>query len=591
MESLIRFLVFAATGLLLLAANYWYITRLIGMVIGVGAPRVIAPLQVIGKGDDGGKLGNALASMLKARLGRIREEMKSSQRSLEEAKTSGSSQAPTMLQVSQRPLEPIELPNNIFKPLDLTMSVAGVELGGVLSWIQRWTSEEQTLLFTIHYQGEKATVAGNLDAYGAQTLWVETAGANDDELVGDIAYAITQSRFAKQYPQVAALTTKEFQTLLTSLHQAAEIDKQAALGRVTGKVYDELLTKVEDIVSKMPKWRSLTRLAAQLAERAESFDKAIDFYEAELALSDKDTSPQQRQATEGRIAELKKKLEQKLVTVTALKPAVGAAGTRVLSGPVFDELRRLVGVNDLQMTRQPIIAIVGPPPLDGILTPEQLDIVQLPEKATSAVTEDGLVEYVSAMVQAILLTAPSAKFMFIPVSVNSGVDIAVGVNHLLTAKKDMDMLFLPYRGTEALKPVFEAIVQKLKIVVVISAGNDPDKPVPFANTALEDQLVIVSAVSRKGSKAPYTASNDKVIWAPGEQIPYLLSEAKKVRSMDGTGPASAIAAGVIARILAQYPKLDPAHLVRILRITSKSIGGKEQVLNLAAALEKLSAQS
>jgi len=596
MDAMIKILLYVAIGFLLLTANIWYL-KSIGSTIWPRTPRVIAPFQIVGKSDEGGKLGIVLASMLKARLGRIREEMEASARSLEDAKSIEVNQeiVPGVFRISKQPMEPIPLPNEVFQPLNLNMSVGGVEVGGILSWLQRRLTQDDALSFSAHYSGDKAIVSGSLDSAGSKTLWIGTSGSNDDELVADIAYAITQKRFSERYAEVEALTTKEFQSLLTILHNAAELNRQTVLGRTTGAGYDDLLTGIQKLLEKMPNWKLLVRLTAEIAERAERLETAIAFYYRELTLTSVDSAQEHaRKFLEQKIGKIKELSNEKAAATAALESANTSPG--LAGGSVVDKIRSLVGVSTLEMNRNPMIAIIGPPPPKGVISEDQISVLKKESDPRTAY-DPSLQEYVSSLVQSSQLIAPKTRFIFIPININkessagsSGFvsELLVALNRLLAASIKPDILLVSYRGLdlEVIGKAFQTVATQ-GITIIVPAGNDPSQPVPFSKSYLLDQILVVSAVDLQGSKAGFSASDDKVVWAPGERIPFKSPLSGEVELWNGTGPASAIAAGVVARILDKHPDLKPPQLIEILRSTSQQ-AGTEKVMNLSAALNSLS---
>jgi len=66
----------------ILRLNVWFVRAVAQAYFPKQRPLVIAPFQVIGKDDAAGKQGTAPASMLLARLARIRQEMEASETAL-----------------------------------------------------------------------------------------------------------------------------------------------------------------------------------------------------------------------------------------------------------------------------------------------------------------------------------------------------------------------------------------------------------------------------------------------------------------------------------------------------------------------------
>lgn len=594
MEAAFRVIIYVAVGLLLIALNIWYLGRVKEALTGSDMPLVIAPFQIVGKSDDNGKFGTVLAYMLRARLGKIREEMASSYRSLEEAKSL------KLIRPLSNPIVPVQkpdlayleneppLPNEVFQPLNLNMSVSGVEVGGVVSWLHRWLTEEKSLIVSVSYHGDRAIASGNISTSGKGILWVESVGTDDDEMIADVAYAITQKRFAERYQEVEALTPKEFRVLLTGLHKAAELNHQAALGRASDRPYQELLTQLEELIKQVPKWRLLVRLTAEIAERAERSETALLYYQAELSLiSDTLPSPD-GSFLETKIKELNQQIEEKNKAAVALAPHASEDNVRET---VIGKIRSIAGVSSIDMDGTTTIAIVGPVPPKDTLPQNQFSVITL-ETGADTKSDSESAEYMNTVVQSVRLVAPKTKFMFVAMNLETDLSafrskIVAALNRLLSLPNKPNVLLLPYSGLTGaeIAPLFEQL-SSAGVAIVISSGNDPSKPIPFANTPLLNNLMVVSAVNLDGHKASFAPSDQQVFWAPGDRIPLLLNG--KVIFRSGTSYSAGIAAGVCARVLERRKDLTPTNLVQLLRTSAqKTIEDGPAVINLNSAISKV----
>jgi hypothetical protein len=99
-----------------------------------------------------------------------------------------------------------------------------------------------------------------------------------------------------------------------------------------------------------------------------------------------------------------------------------------------------------------------------------------------------------------------------------------------------------------LAKVLESAV-KANVVVILSAGNQGEEPIPYTGQPLAQQVLIVSAADRNGARLPFSQRGPESVWAPGSQIPTVAPSGDRPAQWDGTGPASAVAAGVVSRIL------------------------------------------
>jgi hypothetical protein len=142
MEANLGVAAYLGLGLLLVSANVWYVQTIVRTFQRPAMPQLIQPFQVIGKADESGKLGLALAHLLQGSLGRIRGE---AYRSLEQVTRTVDSPTEAILTdgitLPTKPDDPISLPSEVFAPLTLTMNVAGVEVGSLVSWLRSCSSK------------------------------------------------------------------------------------------------------------------------------------------------------------------------------------------------------------------------------------------------------------------------------------------------------------------------------------------------------------------------------------------------------------------------------------------------------------------
>jgi hypothetical protein len=292
MDNAIRILLYLSIGSGLLSANLWFIHTVQKALF--GGELVIGTFQIIGKDGDNTKLGNAMAYMLEAQLGEIRQDMEASQNSLIKAQVSTSeSQDKAISPIAFFPpksLKQVSIPTELFEPLSVKVAVGGVEVGGILSWLQRWMVSERALNFAVYYEGDKAIVTGNLGAFGRSrndTFKIETK-ATPDEITRNIAYVLIHKKLSEEpNSKVGALSRDEFRTLLEILRDAAESNRKIELGRPQNKEFQDLFSKSDRLVTqiRIKDWYELIYLTANLAESAENYDKALEFYKQIQKLS------------------------------------------------------------------------------------------------------------------------------------------------------------------------------------------------------------------------------------------------------------------------------------------------------------------
>jgi hypothetical protein len=572
MDTLIKILLYLLVGLGLLTVNLWF-ARAVYHALLEQPPMVIAPFHVVGKDDAGGRLGVTLATMLLARLGRIREEMKSSYRALQAARQRQGQPVVQTLDVPDP--DPGWVPERLFAPLDLKMTVAGVEVGGLIAWIHSALSRDSLLQVAVYYDGERAVATTHMGGSGEQSLWILAKGS-DEEIVTDIAYALTHGQFARRMPEVTALERGEFKTLLSTLHRVAEVNRQVARGQAPQQVYTELLPPLEGLVKKAPSWRDLVRLTGGVAENAGDVAKAVALYQRELEFTD---------AKDPGRAEIMARIER-------LAQRIAATAAPQAAFPL-----NLLGVTSHEMRGMPVVAVVGGVPPADALPRERYEVVadlvaQSPVQAPPAGGDDFMSEYTLTVVQVVQLVAPQARFLFAPLRAPSGgttmSDLLRALDELIKRRPDILLVTLGPLEGPAFERLFQAAVDA-GIVVVIAAGNDPGKPPPFANTPLFKRLMVVAAADAEGGEAKFTQKAKEIFWAPGEKIPVQVQPGRP-DARAGTSYAAALAAGVAARLRSEHPSTGLQLLLDTLRETSRPAkAGGPAILNLDAASGRLAA--
>lgn len=589
MDALLKVLAYLLVGLGLLTINLWFARAAYNAFVG-NPPLVIAPFQIIGKDDAGGKIGATLAGMLLARLARITQEMDASTRSLQAAARERRGQA--QIQTLDLPdPAPLSVPERLFAPLDLKMTVGGVEVGGLISWLHGKLSRDSLLQISIQYDGDRVIAVSHAAGDVGHSLWIETKGGND-ETVAAIAYALTHRQFAERVPEVEALTPAEFRTLLSTIHRAAELDRQVAHGRSAPKAYAEILPNLEALLDRAPRWSALLRLTAEMAENAGESGRALALYRKEM---------EGQEASDPRRADVAARIERLTQLIAATTPKPGTAAVPgPTTAPVADRVGfplALLGVTSREMRgTPPLIAVVGGVPPAGTLPADRFAVVadSYGQSGAAAGTADGddmMTEYTLTVVQTVELVAPRARFVFAPVRSSRGTsasaDILRAMELAVRARPNILLVTLgPIEGA-----VFEQALRNFVnagVLVVLAAGNQGDRPVPLASSPVFKTLMAVAASAADGSPAKFTQQAPDIFWAPGEHIP-VQTRAGEREARAGTTYAAALAAGVAARVLAEHPNLGVPRLIDTLRETSEPVkSGGPKLLNLEKALARLS---
>ena len=574
MDTLQKLSLYGIAALAWLVVNLWIVRIAIDSFSPRELPRMIAPIRVIGAADQDGRIGQVLAIMLLARLSKIQQEMSASADQLK---------APVAPQVQPQAVMVVrapDLPERLFEPIQLDMKIAGVELGGVVSWMQRSLSRDDVLQVAVE-NGKGHALVSSAWGGGRQTLWVELTDAGteplpNERIISALAYALAQKQFANRVPEVEALETSEFQLLLSTLSRAATLHQQVKRGRSAESEFAVLYGHIDQLIAKTPRWCELLQLGAALADNAGKPERAIDLYTRSLAVC----KPRSEQ-----YAELSARIKLLTLRVTDTKATTELAAAGPMQGMPSWPLSA-IGVKSQAMTGAPRVAVLGGLPPAGTLSADEFELVG----GKRSVDPDRMMgEYLQSVVNTVRLVAPKARFVFAPSQAQSGQmsesELLSEINALAKAKPDVLLITLGPLRSPIYKQLFASLAADM--LIVNAAGNQPGEPVAFEGETVSAQIATVASIGVTGEPSAFTQRGKDVLWAPGEKIP-IKSSVDKLQLSDGTSYSAALAAGVAARILAEHPQLKPAQVLSVLRQTAQpTAAGKPAVINLTEAMKKL----
>lgn len=582
----------------LLAATL-YLFQLFRSTLSDNSPiEAIGSFQIIGGEKSGEQLGNAMAHLLRARLGKLRTEMESVTQSLNEV--AGGSERGRI-----RSLEPthskVTIPTEVFEPLQMDFSVAGVEVGGLLAAIQRLLQRGHLLRIVIEYREGQAIVGGNIDRFGGRSLYM-IASPDTDEIITKIAYALAQADMKERIPRLGELGIDDFHDLMMTLTNVNELNKNAKGSAVASDTYQTLLPTITRLVDKLPEWRPLLSLAAEVSINARQLDEAMNFYNMELALL-KESDPD--------YAKLKSLTETLAAgSRSDAELYVAAAETtadfelhlqRLRKTTSLETIYKMLGLSSSADEKAPRIAILGGLPAEGLLPAANQVIVGVPgESPQQRPTET---EYIDSLVQTVRLVASNTVFYFTPMSGESDFftfeEIAEAWQNLIGEAPDVLLITLgPLAAYQ-----FQQLIADLRFsrTLVIVSEVPPGWGQQFV--AMSKEVMTVAAVGLNGGSLAPTLGGateheaEQLFWAPGENIPIVYGKDQHIESRYGHIYASAIAAGVAGRLSACAPSLSVKNRMMILRDTSSAVAldsdtvaetedAAPPVINLSAALAK-----
>jgi hypothetical protein len=276
-------------GLTLGVAVIWYLGLLYQEIRGTGQI-VIDPLTVI---DNGGKandeLGKALAQMLQARLQSLVRELRDAQ-----AGFTTNVRAPALAQGA--PAAPVgdvrlwtqavTLQTGLLQPIDMKLSVGGVDVGGILPGLQRWLSSRRTLHFTLYSQDTEVQIFGSLAALRLSDagLRLHVKGPDGkapslDVIVDGLAHEIVHRYLAQDTTnRLEVLDPSEFTSLADVLVSVAQANRKSIRGRPAQKEFAALVPSITALADKVPDWPELGYLAARIADSGRDSHTALTYY-------------------------------------------------------------------------------------------------------------------------------------------------------------------------------------------------------------------------------------------------------------------------------------------------------------------------
>jgi hypothetical protein len=210
MDSLVRLLAYLIVGAVLLYCNILYLRALRSSF--EPGDYVIMPIRLVGQGDKDGSRGIALAQMLQARLKSIEGNLGDAQDQLstpQAPKSAVRTWLPSMIPLVNQGSERKGIPTSLFEPANVNVAVGGVQVGGVVAWIQNLLVRKRTLTFTFYVvDKDKTIVSGNAQPLsgsgGSGAIWFESG--SQDKAIGSDGSRIAKAVMERVDRDVATLT-------------------------------------------------------------------------------------------------------------------------------------------------------------------------------------------------------------------------------------------------------------------------------------------------------------------------------------------------------------------------------------------------
>lgn len=195
--------------------------------------------------------------------------------------------------------QPADLRIQLLDPADVKLSVAGVDVGGALPWMQNFLAAPRSLQLTL-YQGKSSSqIFGTLQAFGLrdQSLRITVRHEQDsvqmEKVIDAVAYEIARRRRADgDDHRMRVIDASEFQTLVEVMHGAALLNRRVANGRAALPEFQDLQARLSPLVEQVPDWAPLDYLAGTIAESARDREAAVRYYGLARQALQRDGDPQ-----------------------------------------------------------------------------------------------------------------------------------------------------------------------------------------------------------------------------------------------------------------------------------------------------------
>ena len=585
---LLRIVIFLILGLLLFGANVLFVQAIRSTFFDRSTPNQIAPFRVIGRENKDGVLSIAMAHELRARLGLLLRELQTPETQVDQSRFDKTFQPLGI------PLRQVEVPDRIFEPLDITLNLSGVELGGVFSRLHNLITRPTTLDFVVEFQDDQAIVVGNLDLMGGAPLYIVTRPTTD-EIVTEIAYAIYQRQLAAKISHVSALDLQEFRSLILHLFNTVQLNRKVLRQTVTVKDYHDLLTGLREFTDKLPQWQEFVHLTAEVAKNANAPAEALSLYRRELTLLDKD-SP-----TYSEVEDQINRLEV-TVHIASTEPVVPQDD----SAAVLKRLREsnwgrsllsklnLPTIPEGVVTSSPTIAILGSLPSENLLTEAQRTYLRGEKRGAEANYEE---QFTNNLVRLILMIAPQAHFTFTTIesSYPGGgyleSDIVDALHSLLSSSPDILLVtYGPFYGTLLPLVINEATFQGTVVVMAASADIPGYEQFPFEIYPNTITVAGLTNDNRPVEPLPQNYNKQQLYWVPAQDLPILTSDGK-IEPGSSNSYAAALVAGITWHIKYAARDITPGEIFQTLSDNSRLVGDDLPLINASDTLNDLQQRS
>ena len=593
MGEVLAIFLFVLLGGVIAAILTWYIMTIRDVFFSQNKAGMLGSVQVVGNTDVADSYMKVLPRLIVARLETLRNETNEAIESLKEARDRRSEH---LRPQTTEYVAAEDLPRPFSEPIEVELTIGDVDVGPLVSFFlgKAYNRDSLEITAVLDDKTNQANVYGHLPGSQGYSFVEKAKDGSPDEIAKAAAAAVIKEVSRRDDIALAALSAEDYASLLKLLSDYAQLLKIKPFLKedFIDSELREFNKLLERLASRFSRWRDLQWLAAEIAEVAEEWKAAYEYYRNLDVITPADHKDYALIARKLRSAEEKRalilKAEQESERSGRGLPEVLALSAserrRAAAGRVPDELaeaiRSLIGLEATEDVKGQRIGIVGPTPWK-----ESLEGLSFESPDLESVADPGRMrDYITEVVQAVRLIVGNATFVFAELHALDAVSIVENLEEL--AEADVGVILLTLSSPEVDVTLNEVISQLAAITsVVVSAGNERGTSV-FASTA--EVALVAGATTLDGEPAAYSATARGMVWAPSN-IPVIAPRSGAIERRSGTPFSAAITAGVVAVLRTRFPEAEPAQLHAALLETARPLFGRSEprIIDAGAAAVKL----
>ena len=604
-RQMLQIFFFVISGTLIIAACWWWITSVAENYFAGERPPARGAVEIHGgPGGDSTALKREFPSLVLSELNSLQAKANSAIAAIRQARASiGSATA----RPADTRFQDVEAPSLLTSPFDVELKIADVDVGSLLSWLSKRSSESNQLKLNIVFNkdGSQSTIYGTVVGRPSYSFSVQADGTVED-IVREVATVIIQKEAVKSDERLVALDAVSFTTLIESLNELALAEKEAFF------LNEDRVAKNKELFDRLQKARGFSQfpelqwLTARTAENAELWPEAIQYYRNLLAYYDSPTATLTDDERVVRVREITDKVaalddRQKASTARPIVVAAGDASqppgiAKLLAQQICGDYSRIwaqLGISGALPSSTVTMGLVGAPSssvaeaFGGTIVGSPARVAPSEETRTFPIDD-----YIASVGQAVRAVAKEVTFVFAGLNDAMMADSQIIESLQAILKADMiDVVLMTYgqRGGTPLNPTYRTVVEGAadKTIVVFAAGNDPS--VASAYAALADISLVSQGLDQEGKAAPFTSVAEGGVWTPGIAIPFCSLSSGEPTTGSGTSFSAALVAALAAALATEFPDAKPQQIVSAMKAASGGPPSAPIPLTYPAAKSRLEA--